>query len=61
MADKIQVCSCTSCTDEANMSINCEWVDADQPELPLDLMDDQIACVECANEANLSVDLEGTE
>jgi hypothetical protein len=57
MADKIEVCMCEKCGNEAEMTISCQWVDVQAPSGETQKKQKETrTCKVCGNEADMIID-----
>ncbi len=57
MADKVEVCTCEKCGNEAEMTISCQWVDVKTPSGEIKKKQQETrTCKVCGNEANMIID-----
>jgi hypothetical protein len=60
MAEKREMCTCTSCGNEAEMVVTCQLVEVRDTDDTLKKKEKQTRrCTVCGNEADMIVDLEG--
>lgn len=59
MTEKVQVCTCEKCGNEAEMTISCQLVDVEGPSGEVEKKQKETrTCKVCGNEADMIVDLD---
>lgn len=59
MADKVEVCMCDKCGNEAEMTIKCEMVDVQNPAGEVKQKKKEThTCKVCGNEADMIIDFD---
>jgi hypothetical protein len=59
MADKIEVCMCEKCGNEAEMTVSCQWIEVRSPSGETQKKQRETrTCKVCGNEADLVVDFD---
>ena len=59
MAEKREVCTCTKCGNEAEMTVSCAWVDVEEkPGVSVRKQEETRTCPECGAEAKKILNLE---
>jgi hypothetical protein len=57
MTDKVEVCKCEKCGNEAEMIVSCQWVDVPEPSGETRKKQKETrTCKVCGNEADMIVD-----
>ena len=57
MADKVEVCMCEKCGNEAEMTVSCQWVDVETPTGEVQKKQKETrTCKVCGNEADMIID-----
>lgn len=59
MADKVEVCMCDKCGNEAEMTITCQWVDVPTASGKVEKKQKETRkCKVCGNEADMIIDFD---
>jgi hypothetical protein len=60
MADKVEVCTCEKCGNEAEMTVSCQWIEVKEPTGEVKKKQRETrTCKNCGNEADMIIDFEG--
>ncbi|MGD9506219.1 MAG: hypothetical protein AB7W37_15010 [Syntrophobacteraceae bacterium] len=55
--EKKEVCTCTKCGNEAEMTVTCEWVDVEEsPGIVKKKQKETKKCSVCGNEADMIIE-----
>jgi len=59
MADRVEVCMCEKCGNEAEMTVNCQWADIRTPSAEIRREQKETrTCKVCGNEADMIIDFD---
>lgn len=62
MAEKVEVCMCEKCGNEAEMVVSCQWVDVRVPSGEVKKRQKETwTCKVCGNEADMIIDFDPAE
>ncbi len=59
MADRVEVCTCEKCGNEAEMTVSCQWIDVQAPSGEVQKKQKETrTCKICGNEADMIIDFD---